>query len=312
MKLLLAFLFTAQVCLGSLSIPGVPASSGVFTSPTVSGTLSVTGSVNLFSGQSTITDGGDRTVFKGDTWEWKSIGARNGLYINLTTPHPQLTLTASDLWFETGDAGAAVGSISTLSQNADFGYSTYQQDDLPGFHPFRNMAYSGTMFYIPWSEHASYTAASSEPMQTAQIGTIAAGTQGMATTNLNSWTFHNAGNTRYWEMYLGGSSIFKTQTNVDFWINDAKFISYSSTAAKARTGEATLSSGTLTVTNTSMTAGDEIITSLKTPGGTLCLGTVKWSFTAATNFILTAVQADGSTCTTDTSTYAWWIINKQT
>lgn len=126
----------------------------------------------------------------------------------------------------------------------------------------------------------------------------------------DAFKINNTGGTRYIEQYLGASSIFKTQQNVDAWINDAKFVSYSSTAAKSRVGDLTLSSGAVTVSNTNNDANDKLFLQMKTPGGTLCHD-YKYTISAGVSFTVTAVNSDRSDCTTDTSTLSWWLINKQ-
>lgn len=120
--------------------------------------------------------------------------------------------------------------------------------------------------------------------------------------------FTNGG---YYVEFHPNAATNKMQTNLTFWLNDgAKQVFYSSSNGTRQAHEATLSSGTVTVVNTTVTANSLIFVSRKTPGGTLCNG-YKYSVSAGTSFTITAVQADGTTCTTDTSTVAWHIIEYQ-
>lgn len=314
MKILASLLFaTLLVCPAYASfISTAPGASAVTTNEALPGVTSDGETVDFFSSLMKITDEGDRTRFLGDNFEFfNAAGTRAGLYMHFNAAHPQLTTLGADMWFEPGTGGALAGGIACYpGQNCDFGYSNYQQGELPGFHQWRHMAFSGTMFFVPPSERASHTTASTTVLQLIRGGTVASGQQTLQLKNVSSFNWVSQDQSRYIEHYLGASGIFKTQQNMDMWVNDAKFVSYSSTAAKARTGDATLSSGTVTVTNTNNDANDKLFLQLKTPGGTLCNG-VKTSISAGANFTITSVQADGTTCTTDTSTYSWWLLNKQ-
>lgn len=307
MKIALALLLTARLAFADGFFGGSGGPAGSFASP------NFTGTPTFYTNRMAITDGSDRIQFRSDVYEFNNYANdRSGLYVVVDNTHPQLTLQGMDLWMEGSAGGGAAGSFPCYpGKNCDLGYSTFQQADLPGFHEFRHIAYSGTMFYVPTSESSSYTIASTGIMQTQQGGTVAGNNQTLTTTNIKANVLKsNAAGDRYIEQYLGLSSIFKTQQNLDMWINDAKFVSYSSTAAKARVGSATLVSGTVTVTNTNNDANDHLFIQLKTPGGTL--GThYKYSISAGNNFTITAVDTAGSTVTTDTSTVSWWLINKQ-
>lgn len=314
MKFFVAFALAISVFATSAfasSINSAPASS-ITTNEALPGVTSDGETVNFFSSLLKITDEGDRTRILGNTIEFfNAANSRSGLYLHFDTTHPQLTTLGADIWFEPADGGGLAGGIACYpGQNCDFGYSAYQQGELPGFHQWRHMAFSGTMFFVPPSERASYTTASTTVLQMIRGGTVAGGNQTLQIKNLASFNWVSQDQTRYIEHYLGASGVFKTQQNMDMWVNDAKFVSYSSTAAKARTGDLTLSSGAVTVTNTNNDANDKLFLQMKTPGGTLCHD-YKYTISAGASFTVTAVNADLSSCTTDTSTLSWWLLNKQ-
>lgn len=74
--------------------------------------------------------------------------------------------------------------------------------------------------------------------------------------------------------------------------------------ADASVGTATLSSGTITVNTTAVTASSLIFVTCNTPGGTQgFLSVPTASITAGTSFVI------NSSSGTDTSTVNWWIIN---
>lgn len=76
------------------------------------------------------------------------------------------------------------------------------------------------------------------------------------------------------------------------------------TAANQTMGTATLSSGTVTVNTTAVTADSKIFVSVDTPGGTQgFLSAPSGSITPATSFVI------NSTSVSETSTVNWWIIN---
>ena len=74
-------------------------------------------------------------------------------------------------------------------------------------------------------------------------------------------------------------------------------------------GTATLVSGTVTVSNTSVTASSLIFFSYKTPSGTLASGLQQGTIVAATSFVINSLTTAGAVNTADNSTVNWWIIN---
>lgn len=83
------------------------------------------------------------------------------------------------------------------------------------------------------------------------------------------------------------------------------------TGANASVGTATLSSGTVTVNTTAVTASSVIFLQLNTPSGTLAIAYAVpvGSIVAATSFVINAVDAAGAVLITDNSTVNWWIVN---
>ncbi|MGD8326453.1 MAG: hypothetical protein PVF65_06025 [Sphingomonadales bacterium] len=75
-------------------------------------------------------------------------------------------------------------------------------------------------------------------------------------------------------------------------------------------GQATLASGTVTVANTNIAAGDRIICTRSSINGSTALGVLITSISAATSFTITAVQpgTPGSTETNDTSIVDYFIV----
>lgn len=102
-----------------------------------------------------------------------------------------------------------------------------------------------------------------------------------------------------------GAKIVSVQNNATekLAINkDGKFVYPASGTANVR-GTATLVGGTVTVTTTAIEAGDVIMLTRNTPGGTAGdLSAPVASITAATSFVINS--ANGA----DTSTVNWWII----
>lgn len=83
-----------------------------------------------------------------------------------------------------------------------------------------------------------------------------------------------------------------------------------STGAAGVCGTATLTAGTVTVNTTAVTASSIIVATVKTPGG--ATQGVKLAIptrTAATSFVVNAVDATGATVATDTSTFDWILVN---
>lgn len=84
--------------------------------------------------------------------------------------------------------------------------------------------------------------------------------------------------------------------------------------SNARMGQATLVAGTVTVSNTSVTANTRIFISRASPGGTpgalgtICVGTV----TPSTSFVINSLDpTDGTTVvTTDVSDVNWFLVEK--
>lgn len=278
-------------------------SSGDLNNPTITGT-----SVDFFDSLLKIEDGSDRVEFNAEVYEFKT-GGLNRLYMTgKAGAYPQLTTLGADLWMEPGDEDAPQGSIGAYNASAsDIGYSTLQQADLPGARPFRNLWLTDSIRFVAPGERASMLTAGTTHTKLAYTGTVADGNQLLTATNLKGLVIKSdASGTRYIESYLGYSSIFKTQQNVDMWVNDAKFVSYSSTAAKARAGTATLVGGTVTIANTTIAASDKVFVTRNTPGGTVGdLSVPDADISVGTSFKINS--ASGS----DTSTVNWWIINKQ-
>lgn len=260
-----------------IPIPPPPGSGGSFVNP------DLTGTVTFFDGLMTFTSGGDRVFLDAAVFQFKTSG-HSRVYI--ADNHPQLTLQNADLWFEPGDGGARQGSIAALDGDiSDFGYSTLQQNDIPGFRPFRHVSWSGTMFWIPVADRSNYTIASTEVMQLQQAGNVSDGTQHLILSNVQGLVLHNSGGSRYLEIYLGQSSIFKMQTNVDFWVNDAKFGFWNDNANLKRIGSTTLVSGTKTIGNASVAAKTTIVVQAVS-GGSGPVGTYKVTKVGGTGFTI--------------------------
>lgn len=299
-------LLLAATAQGDAIFGGGGGSSGDLDDPLITGT-----STDFYDSLLKIEDGGDRSVFKGDVLEFRDTDNDPILHLHGTNAHRQVTTLNADIWMEPGSGGSAEGSLVYYNKTGRIGWSVQQQDDLPGFHAPLDIALGRNLYFIPSGESTTLTLDGTDVTKLGFSGTLAGGNQLLAWHNTKGMTWKsNAAGDKYLELYLGYSSINKMQTNVDVWINDAKFVSYSSTAAKARVGDLTLSSGTVTVTNTNNDANDKLFLQMKTPGGTLCHG-YKYSISAGTSFTVTAVNADRTDCTTDTSTLSWWLINKQ-
>lgn len=76
----------------------------------------------------------------------------------------------------------------------------------------------------------------------------------------------------------------------------------------ARAGNATLTAGTVTVTNTTVTANTIIVLSRKTAGGTLGAGGYSYTLSAGASFTITAVDLAGVLSALDTSVISYWLI----
>ncbi len=76
-------------------------------------------------------------------------------------------------------------------------------------------------------------------------------------------------------------------------------------------GTATLSSGTVTVSNTTIQAGDRIMLSLNTPSGTTGIhySAPVGSIITNTSFVINSISVAGSVVTTDNSTVDWLIVH---
>jgi hypothetical protein len=76
-------------------------------------------------------------------------------------------------------------------------------------------------------------------------------------------------------------------------------------------GQATLTSGTVTVLNTNIAATDRIFVNRSAVNGSTALGVFKVVISAATNFVITACKpADGTTETNDASTVDYFIVRQ--
>ena len=79
-------------------------------------------------------------------------------------------------------------------------------------------------------------------------------------------------------------------------------------ATNARFGTATLTAGTVTVSNTSVTANTMIILSRKSINGSTAIGTLTLgTITAATSFVINSLQSNATTQTNDVS-IVWYIL----
>lgn len=77
-------------------------------------------------------------------------------------------------------------------------------------------------------------------------------------------------------------------------------------------GSATLASGTVTVANTNIAAGDKIFLSRSSVNGSTVLGVLTYTISAATSFTITSVivATPGSTQTADTSIVQYFIVRQ--
>jgi hypothetical protein len=76
-------------------------------------------------------------------------------------------------------------------------------------------------------------------------------------------------------------------------------------------GQATLTSGTVTVLNTNIAATDRIFVNRSAVNGSTALGVFKVVISASTNFVITACKpADGTTETNDASTVDYFIVRQ--
>lgn len=272
---------------------------GSFNNPAITGTL------NFNSSLMKITDASDRTRFLGDVYEFNNAAnTRSGLFINIDTVHPQFTTEGMDIWFEGGTGGAVGGSLVWLAKDGRIGWSQYQQDDLPGFHMPIDVALKNNLLFVAAGD-ASTATLTSNLAQLSFNGGLISGDKQLNFKNIESMTWKNTVNDHYVELYLGLSSIYKLQTNVDVWINDSKFVSYSSAANKARAGTATLSGGTVTVANITITTKTKILLSYNTEAGTPGRLSAP-TRTAATSFVIQSSSG------TDTSTVDWFLLEVET
>lgn len=257
----------------------------------------------------TISDGSDRSLIDGTAGviQFQTAG-NNRLYV--ADDWPQVTTLGADLWMEPGDGGATQGSIGFFTGNlSDIGWVERQQVDLPGFKAPRHIALTNTLFFVPHAERTTSTL-SSELAQIKYSGTVAGLDRVLFMKNIEQFKLNGPGGNGYIEVFTGLTSLYKIQTNLDIWQIDSKYTTFHSTAAKARSGSSVLSSGTITVSNTTVTAKTKILIQLLTPGGTL--GThYKYAISAATNFTITAVDTSGATVATDTSTVVWFMVETE-
>ena len=82
------------------------------------------------------------------------------------------------------------------------------------------------------------------------------------------------------------------------------------TGAAGAAGTGTLVAGTVTISTTAVTANSVILCTYRTPAG--AAQGVKLAVptrTAATSFVVNAVDATGATVATDTSTFDWVLFN---
>ncbi len=252
---------------------------------------------------------GDRAAIRANTVEFRDTTDDAWVYIASGdgNGHHQLTTLGSDIWFETGGGGRAHGALvwKDPGPNGDIGWSNKQQDVLPGFRHPRHIAMSGTLFFVATSEAAASTLSSSV-CQIAYTGTVAGTSRTLFMKNTDQFKI-NGGGSQYVEFNMGIGGSNKVQQNIDFWINDAKFVTYSSAANKARAGTATLVGGTVTVANITVTTKTKIILSRNTPGGSIGdLSAPSASRTAATSFVINSASG------TDTSTVDWFLIEVET
>lgn len=115
---------------------------------------------------------------------------------------------------------------------------------------------------------------------------------------------YQAVNTTSNTVQLGNSSITKVTTNGSYVVTGTGNGLMIPAGSNCRVGTATLSAGTVTISNTAVTANSIIFVSYNTPGGTTgSLSAPAGSISAGTQFVINSSSA------TDSSTVNWFIIN---
>lgn len=207
---------------------------------------------------------------------------------------PQFSVLGADIFLEEGDGGAIQGSIGALTPNAsDIGYVERQQDVNFGFTPFRNIALSNDLYFIPSSEASSYDISSSAVPRLDFTGTIGSANTSFAWTNARAMKFYsNAAGDRYFEMYLGLSGLNFMQTNQDLCFNydghGALIVCDSNASPNGKRLETvTLSAGSVVKSNNSVTANTVLMISCSNPSAQ---GFLSYTVSAGVGYTITSTS----------------------
>lgn len=125
-----------------------------------------------------------------------------------------------------------------------------------------------------------------------------------ATTSITATTSVNAGTT------ITATAGDITATNGNMIMSTAGKGLKVKEGSNARMGSATLTSGTVTVSNTSVTANTRIYLSRYAANGSTAIGALSvGTVSASTSFVISALaEADGTTKTGDTSIVHWFLV----
>lgn len=160
---------------------------------------------------------------------------------------------------------------------------------------------------------AALTQVGTASINASGAGVTTIGTGGTGATNIGNAT----GNTAVTGSLTASTSLTATAGDITATLGNviingaAKQLRVHGGAATDFIGQATLSSGTVTVLNTNIAAGDKILVSRHGVNSSTALGVFNTAISAATSFTITALKpADATTETGDTSIVDYFIVRQ--
>lgn len=201
------------------------------------------------------------------TYDFRTNG-HSRLYI--ADDKPQVSIIKADTFFEQNSSPN--GSIGWLDIGVnDIGWVQGQQDVLPGFHAPRNIALSNIIFFVANSDAAGSTLSSALAQFKFNGGTIAGADKGVTGQNFDFFHTKGSDNTSYFEQYLGAFGLKRAQTNLNFGMNSSgtfgklAITDLNGNPNGKRLETVTLSGGSATVSNTSVSANTCFFHEVRTP-----------------------------------------------
>jgi len=219
---------------------------------------------DFFDSLLVLSDGSDRPIITSNFAQFEDTEGDAYLFLggDVDSDGPQVATLGSDIWMEVGPGDRPQGDIGFLTNNISYiGWVKRegQQIALPGYRAPKGIFVNETIGFVPSSEATSLNL-SSNIAQFSYSGTVAGSNRRVDLNNVEAFSVKNPAGP-YVEIYTGLSSIYRMQTNLNFGLNSNGstsgklcFTDTNGNADGKRLETKTLSGGTLSVTNASVTA----------------------------------------------------------